>query len=113
MFDVTVQVGHAEIDPLEDHLRLSYHLVTLLPVPVGMGPDGQPQFMQIPVTSGIIRILMGKDAAKKHGQELVDGAEGIDDPEPQQPQAQSDLVLAKNLNGVDKLAEQNEKFRGK
>jgi hypothetical protein len=102
MFDLTLQIGHVEVVPNDDHIVINMHPVMLLPV-------GNGQAM--PVPCGIVRVPMAKDAAATHAEAILDVVEGNEGEAPK-PQSKSDLVIANSMQGVDKVADQAKKFRG-
>lgn len=107
MFDITLQIGHMEIERAEDHIQIRMHPVLLLPV-------GNGQAMPVPF--GVVRVPMALEAATNHANEILAAIEGdSEDGEQPKPKAQkpSSLVIANSMQGVDKVAEQDAKFRGK
>lgn len=103
MFDATLQIGHMDVLPAEDHVVLTLHPVFLLP----MG-NGQAA----PIPFGVFRVPVAKDAAAAHAEKILDVLEGVEG-DVQTQQAKTDLVIAQNLNGIDKAVEQDKKLRGK
>lgn len=105
MFDATIQAAGMEITSGEDHVVLA--IIMGLSVPMGQSPDGQIMMGQLP--AGVIRVALARDPAIEHGSALKEAGEAL--PEPQ-PQSQSNLVVAQNLQGVDRAAKLANQFRG-
>ena len=99
-FETTLQVIGMEVQATPDESRVDLVIMPGIMIPVG--PE-----QVIPVPAGLYRVPMGKAAALKHGQELLDAAEAMPDPKPD-----SGLVVANNLTAVEKAAQQARKLRG-
>lgn len=98
MFDATLGVLKIEVLEGDTFVTLVQHIGIGLPV----GPD-----QQMPVHTGTVRVPLSKEAALLHGQQLIDAASRLPETKPASP-----LVVASSLDGVDKAADIDKKFRG-
>lgn len=96
MFDATLQAISVEVHPQEDHVQVATVVGIAIPVAPGQA---------MPVPAGIFRVLMGKEAAIRHANELLDAAENL--PDPQKP---SGIVVANSLAGVDTAVKQQDQL---
>ena len=97
LIDATLQIAEFAVAELEDYIQISLGLG--LPIPVSGN-----QAMMLPLFA--FRFGMGKEAALTHGQEMVDAANELPDPE-----KKSDIVVASSMAGVDNVVKAAEKFK--
>lgn len=97
MFDATIQVVGLEVLKGDDHAVLVAVVGLALPTPQG----------PMPVPAGNFRVPMSKETAMELAQKLGTVAADLPD-----TKAASDLIVAGNLDGVDKAARINEQFKG-
>lgn len=103
-FDASIQAFDINVIPVEEESHLILQFLLGLVVP---GPGGQKGILP----AGAIKVPVGREMAIKKAKEILEAAEAL--PE---PKGDSGLIVAGDVNEVQKAAEQqaqmNQAFRG-
>lgn len=107
MFDLSIPIGDLTVDAAEDHVVITLHTVTMLPIqnPQTGGPLVFP--------SGQVHIKMAKEDVLAKAEAMIEAANQVKDPlkTPEQALAERGFSVAGSMDGVDRVVETQKAFR--